>query len=278
MAPDYLLNNIDHIKNVNQSGFLLNHEFPRFSSLIEQLGNLNQKGKYLKDELIELGINENKEISRDFVFALISQKNVSQRVKILTILMWGAFFQVVQKQPKLKLLKWITGSETEPNQLISNLNFYCENINNSNFNEQSIKELFKSFDYKGDNKIPGLSFAYFTKLFYFFSKDYNQNKPLLILDKWSSLAWINLSNSINENRNNDVKKYFNDQLILQRRKPEAYFHFNKAFWQWSEDLSNKSKAIISADMIEEFVFGWDLGQSPNLKGYLNPRLVFQKTQ
>lgn len=200
-------------------------------------------------------------ISKEDVTNIIRSNKCSRKDELLAILFWGVYFTVISATNGKSISKLI--------QFINNENFETEidkrvaAIVDSN----SPSELFSKF--QNEYKIPGIDYAYFTKLFFFYRLANNQ-EPYLILDKWLSMAWCALEG--NENKNTYVFNTFykakTDYMfdgVLKRKKPQAYGEYLTFMKRIS--LANNIDIIT----LEEKLFGTDLKKMQSN----NPRLLYK---
>lgn len=130
----------------------------------------------------------------------------------------------------------------------------------------------------GRHRIPGIGYAYFTKIFFFAGQANTEIKiKPLIFDKWTSNAFFAL---LAQTHPNDICKYFrvvNDgektgspghvSLRSGEKLIDAYVRFVKLMNYWATRIS------ASPDKLEEFVFGYDLRSGSRDK---NPRMELWK--
>lgn len=208
-------------------------------------------------------------LTKDEVIEIINSKRFSNKVELLAILFWGIYFKVMARSPKsiASVVEFIQ-SDSFKNKMNKRKNAI---INSSN-----PKSLFKKFD--GHLKVPGLGYAYFTKLFFFYRQALvPEGQTFLILDKWLSNAWCAIEGS--KNSNTEVFDRFykakTDHWFdgtLKRKKPEAYKSYLDFMDTLRNGLSEESEHEISLIDLEEKLFGSDLKQNP----YDNPRVLYRK--
>lgn len=188
------------------------------------------------------------EISKTEVIELIGSKKHNHKIELIAILFWGIYFKVMARSPKsiLSLVKFIESDKFE-----NEMNGRKMKIVES----EKPSELFKSF--QKELHIPGLDYAYFTKLFFFYREALvPQIQTYPILDKWLSNAWCALDGSINNNiqvYNRFYKAKTNHFFdgTLKRDKPQAY----KSYIEYMNNLvENRDMDIIA---LEEKLFGAD---------------------
>ena len=198
-------------------------------------------------------------LSREDLKEIVSSTNHSYKDKLFAILLRGIYFEVVQKGPKLKLLEWINQDDSE-----DEIGKRFKAISESN----SPRTLFKSF--QNEFKIPGLGFAYFTKIFYFVRKA--EGKTVYpILDKWLICAYTAISAEIEGNLNTFIKYMkepgrYNFDGGLRRKKPECYENYVHLMTTTSEERG------IDIDVLEEKLFGVDLRRDSSMH---NPRNMYR---
>jgi hypothetical protein len=219
-------------------------------------------------------------ISRNDLYKICEDVNIenpeSLKTFLINILKWGDYDTVYSKQrgkPK--------GSDIISNHF--NDNFHKDFI--ELFSESiSINKIFNSFkntnnkntNLKKDlNKrlyIKHIGPAYFTKFLHFYSYGKNILPKMLILDKWSILAWATLM--IEENNNDSEKNKLIKSLIYLDKKGKL----NTKLTPTGKDYENFNKYIftisnlhsIEANKFEELMFGWDLSEYKD--GFINPRI------
>lgn len=291
MKSKFLTENILNIKNIEQGGFNPEPNIKRFYSLVNEL-NIDQKNlRNFEDELRDSCLLDYTLLGRNDVLDVIRRRDVSNRIKIFTILLWGVYFKAIPSEnTKLSFVEKLLTDPVCFDKVVISLEEQLDiikSINDNSESNSSIQKLFRSFSYNKENYLPGIGHAYFTKFFHFFSIKKGFLTPLLILDKWSSIAWIFLVNqSLNEfgditnpidyfkistTKGKDGKVKL--EVTLQRKKSIAYLQFLNDFDLMARDLSSTLGQKIGSEKIEEFVFGWD----KNEKGldYENPRIIFE---
>jgi hypothetical protein len=198
-------------------------------------------------------------LSRNDVVNIILSDEYTNREKLFAILFWGIYFEVAQKSPKMIFLHWINleGSDLEIQRRFDII-----------IEADSPSKLFRQF--QRELKIPGLDYAYFTKIFYFVRKSFDM--PIYpILDKWLMCAFTAISAEMNGDLNvfNKYMSRTNHELIfdgiIRRQKPQCY-----------EDYVNFMSVIsmernIFIDELEEKLFGIDRSQDQTLN---NPRIKY----
>ena len=144
--------------------------------------------------------------------------------------------------------------------------------------EFELKKIFEK--YQTIYKIDGIDYAYFTKLFFFFSL----NNSLPILDNWLTKSFIFLTindSNLNENEKKEITKPIfeknpfeenNSSFRIKQVKKRPEFYFRYVLY-----LSKKSKELdVSISELETFLFGWDLTQKEIIKEYTNPRIIYKQ--
>ena len=223
--------------------------FP-ISGQLKRIKKLGMDYPVIFDEIIEL--------DRDSVLNIVEAPSYSTKEKFFAILLWGIFFEVAQKQPKLKLLQWLDSPNVD-----RELKRRFDRI----INEKSPSALFD--DFNAELKIPGLGYAYFTKIFYFIRKA--NNEPVYpILDKWLMCAFCAVSGSLYGNREvymRFMKPKHGHKFdgILRRKKSTAY----QEYVTFIHKLSIQYQ--MEVDVIEEKLFGVSLKED---KTENNPRIMY----
>jgi hypothetical protein len=155
-----------------------------------------------------------------------------------------------------------------------------ESTFNKDYNEKFIKlfenkpkifEIYKAFQSKKPLNICHIGPAYFTKFLHFYSYGKDLSPKMLILDKWSILAWATLMIEQNSIKNDDLIKkliYLDSKTKKLKTKltpiGKEYSDFNTYIIQTANSIS------IEPNKFEELMFGWDL--SINKNGFVNPRI------
>ena len=198
-------------------------------------------------------------LSRDDVTKILSSERRTYKEKLFSILLWGIYFEVARKGPKVDFINWVGQENSE-----SEIKMRFDAITNSD----SPKKLFKIF--QNDLKIPGIGHAYYTKIFYFVRKA-EEKSIYPILDKWLMCAFTAISGSLDGNTNAFTKymKKADENVFdgeLRRKKPECY----EEYVQLLTSLAIEKN--IAVDYLEEKLFGVDLrrDQSSN-----NPRNMYR---
>lgn len=202
-----------------------------------------------------------KTISKNQIIEWIRSNEKTNKEEFLAILFWGIYFKVLARSPKAisSLIIFIESDEFENVMAKYKLEI---------INSKSPSQLFKKFT--REYKIPGLGYAYFTKLFFFY-REANKETTYPILDKWLSNAWCALDGSVNKNIE-VFSKYYKGKSnhifdgILKRNKDTAYEEYVK----FMVKTANENNTTITS--LEEKLFGANLGNFPNN----NPRTLYQK--
>ncbi len=218
-----------------------------------------------KNKFINYGGNlsdfwtDKRDISKQSVINSLRSEELSLKDEFLSILFWGVYFSSVKKNPATTLIKF-TNSK--------NFDVDFNKCKSEIINSDSPFELFKKF--QKELKIPGIDYAYFTKLFFFYRLA-NNKEPYLILDKWLSMAWCAIDGSQNNNSEIFIK-YFKSNIdfcfdgVLKRQKPLAYQNYILFMKQIS---LNQNMDIVT---LEEKLFGGNLKQYPDK----NPRNLYKQ--
>lgn len=199
-------------------------------------------------------------LSKKEVITLIETQQLTRKDELLAILFWGIYFTVISSSNGNTVKRFI--------QFINDDNF--ENEFDKRVNEiiksNSPSELFTKF--QKELKIPGLDYAYFTKLFFFYRIAY-EKEPYLILDKWLSKAWCALDGFENKNTNiydvffkSNTNHFFDG--LLKRKKSQAY----SQYLTFMKSITNKKN--IDLIELEERLFGADLKKINSQ----NPRILY----
>jgi hypothetical protein len=147
-----------------------------------------------------------------------------------------------------------------PDNFFENIrdNIYASTWKNNN----ELGELFKKHT-AGEFQIPGIKYAFFTKLFFFFSKD----NTLPILDKWLLTAYVFLLK--NEGNTTLEEINYNMNFLLTKKKENAYC----LYVRYMNEIANSFH--IPLNNLETFLFGWPYNKKNTLAPYLNPRITYK---
>ena len=201
-----------------------------------------------------------RDLNREAVVKIVQSSKYSYREKLLAIMFWGIFFEVVRKSGKLKFLDWINkeGAEAEIERRFSEIE-----------KSSDPADLFRRFD--KSLKIPGLGYAYYTKIF-FFVREASKKSAYPILDKWLMMAFIAVHGS--ENQSMELYERYlkkSDENIfdgiLRRKKSEAY----KEYVAFMHSLASEHN--LSVDQVETRLFGKDMRKD---KTPTNPRFLYEQ--
>lgn len=236
-------------------------KLPEFPSSFNIEG---QKKKYQNKYYgkLPLFFEQKKTISKADVIEIIRNNDNSNKEEFLAILFWGIYFKVMSRSPKsiFSLIKFIESDSFE-----KDMNDRKKEIIES----KNPNVLFKSFEKK--SHIPGLGYAYFTKLFFFYREALVPKEPSYpILDKWLSNAWCAIDGSIKKNTlvyNKYYKaksNYFFDGA-LKRKKSDGY----ESYIQFMHELAIKKKMDVIT--LEAKLFGADRTKNPKN----NPRNFYR---
>jgi hypothetical protein len=203
-------------------------------------------------------LKEDSKLSKADVIEIIKDASSSPRDEFLAILFWGAYFRVTARSPSTQraLVDFI---------LDRNFDTALTQVKTAMLESDDPESLFRSFSYKGAHKIPGLSYAYFTKLFFFY-REAEGLSTYPILDKWLCMAWCAFDGTLNQNTR-VYDSYFrspkSQSSFLLRRKPA------QAYGEYVAFMSETSNHYgLSVGDFEEKLFGRDLRIQPNS---FNPR-------
>lgn len=198
-------------------------------------------------------------LSKDDVIELIKSKKATSKEELLSILFWGIYFEVLARSPKSirSLIDFIESCDFDKE---------LSNRKKEIINSENPAALFRSFS--NEQKIPGLDYAYFTKLFFFYREAHNKS-TYPIMDKWLCRAWCAIDGSINKNRI-VFDTYFSNTNnsfsgILQRQKPQGY----QNYVEFINCLATSQQ--LEASEVEAKLFGQDLRCS---NGNYNPRIEY----
>lgn len=207
-------------------------------------------------------LKEDSKLSKTDVIEIIKDASSSPRDEFLAILFWGAYFRVTARSPRTQraLVDFI---------LDRNFDTALAQVKTAILESDDPESLFRSFSYKGAHKVPGLSYAYFTKLFFFY-REAEGLSTYPILDKWLCMAWCAVDGTLNGNtrvydtyfRKNIESAESDSSFQLLRKTAQAYGEY-VAFMS---ETSNRYGLTV-ADF-EEKLFGRDLRVEPNA---FNPR-------
>ena len=226
-------------------------KLPDFESNFE-IESQKEKFRQFDKDLPDF-LQDRSKLSKTGVIEIIKTKSYSRRDELLSILFWGLYFKVLARNPNsIRALMEFMSKDDFKSEMDRRVDLILESKNPS--------ELFDSFT--KNEKIPGLGYAYFTKLFFFYREALQPNgQTFPILDKWLGIAWCAISST--DNNNDSVyKNYYKPassnvlEGALQRRKPEAYHQYVK----FMNDLSQREN--IQVKNLEEKLFGADLKKHP----------------
>lgn len=248
-------------------------DFPSNFSITEQKEIFSKLGGNLP-----LYFENIDEISKEDVIELIKEGTQSNKEELLAILFWGVYFKAVKEKPKKSFIDFMKSE---------NFDVFMEYAKKEIIDSDSPSDLFKKFSkrYKEPKtkkykiptkkefeskvkafKIPGIQYAYFTKLFFFYREALAPKKPTyLILDKWLSRAWCAIDGTMNNNT--AVLDSFYSNVFdgtLSKQKPLAYSEYT----EFMKNLATDKE--INIIRIEEKLFGVDLKIS-NRNNLFNPR-------
>lgn len=272
--PEFILNNHLNILNINQAAFSLEPEFTVIINLNGENNLITEARNIINNEYDGL-------LNRAHIIDMINNQvtingtPVGIKTIILYILCWGGYFRAIRtNQTKINMLEFLI-NENEGHFL--NIKNVILNTNIQDVN--SVRNLFDKFRFrfrfrfkKGNNLyFPGLGYAFYTKLFFFFSQD---NK-LPILDKWTLLSFRYLTNITPElnhiyNQIGITGKY---NLRDNQNQSMIYFHYVNKMNEWVNALNTQfNTQDYTITKLETFLFGHNL----RLKVPNNPRLVYKK--
>ena len=197
-------------------------------------------------------------LSKTDVIQTIKNPSATPRDEFLAILFWGVYFRVTARSPRTQraLVDFI---------LDPNFDAALARIKSAILKSDDPVSLFRSFSWKGELKIPGLNYAYFTKLFFFY-REAGGLSTYPILDKWLSMAWCAIDATLKKNTR-VYNTYFRGSksgggILLSRRSAQAYGEYVTFMAEASQ-----RHGLGVADF-EEQLFGRDLRAQPN---HFNPR-------
>jgi hypothetical protein len=267
---NYLSNHKHYIRGIEQSSFDIKIELESILIICNRF-NLDYKiFRELDLKLLKIG---GYNLNRNDIIKLINSPDFSSKEKIVIILSWGIYFSYFFKMNQFHVQKFIQFLNTREELFFDKLIFEIQSIDFEN--RDGILQLYKKF--QTVYKIDGIGYAYFTKLFFYFSK----HNSLPILDNWLTKSFIFLilnDQSISETDlkfilksiyNTDPFKEKNKNFRIKSlsRQPEFYYLYVKY-------LNDKSKLFnISTNELETFLFGWDLTKKIQCD-YINPRIIY----
>lgn len=232
--PSYLEENRERIIQApEQSIFLWNSSYERYRS-----------NKYV-DEICRRFPDRN--LQRDAVIKLIQEDTY---LGLVAVMIWGG---INANRPRTK------GGADTPFQLFLNhpMEKVLEAVNYAEYHLEKgdIETLFTAFSVGGRHKIPGVSVAYFTKIFYFIAEAMEEPYSImpLILDKWTANAYCALLIC----QGGDVSK----QFTINRSVPKSLSlpsgtDLAKLYRRYIEDMNAWATELqISPGKLESFIFG-----------------------
>ncbi|WP_025765302.1 8-oxoguanine DNA glycosylase OGG fold protein [Dyadobacter tibetensis] len=252
--PKYLLENHDRIINAPvQQITLWNASYDRY------------KGYEVVNEIYKRFPNRN--LQRKEVINLFSENPYTG---FIASLMWGG---INANRPQTA-----EGMDTPFRKILEHP---IEKVEQAiQYAEQKIKsgemyDLFLSFAPNGDHDLPGIGYAYYTKLFFFLGQLHDVSLKPLILDKWTSNAHCSLTIQTAQ-IHRLAYKGINTNLAYAVKLPSSlqkqaalYNQYVVDFNTWTKKLNelNKEQQVTPAK-VEEFVFGQSLKLNPDPS---NPR-------
>ena len=264
---DLINEHINRIENIEQVSFDVILEIEKGLKL------LNDKYKdsvliSLKRKLIEQRITK---LNRTSLIEICNENKFNSKEKVLLILCWGIYFTVVSSQNSLNGRRLIEFINETDESFFNNLILEIRNTNEND--KSSLILLFQKFN--KEFKINGIRYPYFTKLFFFFSK----NNSLPIMDKWLTKSFIYLV--LNDSKINQFEKKEITNSIYQKnpllenksfnvkRTPSDFYFLYVTYLNQIAKLLN-----IRLGDLETFLFGWNLKEKSKLNEYTNPRVVY----
>jgi hypothetical protein len=259
---------IDFLININNINPALLEKYNKWeifnkqkSSLIEIIkynyrNNYNQ-GEFANNisrkDLYEMSENIKKENPEDIKFFLIKA------------LRWGDYDKVVAKPHGNPMGDLIIETYTSKKYYENYIKLFDEE-------KTSIEKIYNSFKYKKTLSITNIGPAYFTKFLHFYSFGKDTKLKMLILDKWSILAWVTLM--IEENKSENYEFIQKSRLIYLDKKGKLTTKLNptgKEYSQFNEYIFKIAQSnMIKPNKFEELMFGWEKDLLKN--GFTNPRL------
>ena len=204
-------------------------------------------------------LKEDSKLSKADVIEIIKDASSSPRDEFLAILFWGAYFRVTARSPRTQraMVDFI---------LDQNFDTALAQVKTAILESDDSESLFRSFFYKGAHKIPGLSYAYFTKLFFFYREAAGLS-TYPILDKWLCMAWCAVDGILNENT-----RVYDTYFRSPKSKEPSFLLLRKTAQAYGEYVAFMSETSnhygLSVADFEEKLFGRDLRVEPNS---FNPR-------
>lgn len=259
----YIADNIEIIKNIKQVPFNVIKEIEIGLSVVDNNSPflVQLKNKLEKEESIN--------ISREDILNYIENKQFTTKEIVALIFLWGNYFTVMRGVNSNYIKNLVGFLEKKNDRFYDDLKNEILKVNYRD--KSSIENIFKKFQDKKYLKIDGIGYAFFTKLFFFFSKD----NRLPILDKWLLKSFVYLVS-------NDDKYIIEEGSILEKvilnaksnkfllsGKPSINIYLR--YVEYLNDQSNKYN--ISINQLETFLFGWALRGS-NENSYTNPRVMY----
>lgn len=202
-----------------------------------------------------------KKIARSDITVLFENNDIY--LGFIASMVWGG---ISSTRPKVKGDKTTTDfykALSHPQNLIE------DSVNTSTMQiaKGDIETPFNNFMPKGDYKIQGIAYSFFTKIFFFIGQANPKiaEKPL-IFDKWTKNAFYAL---LTDTYPDEIPQYFltkNNKDAVNVRSGKkltaAYVRYVELMNAWSKEMN------IAPDKLEQFVFGYNRkDKNPN-----NPRL------
>lgn len=267
---NYLNNHLNHIKGIEQSSFDMKIQLAAGNEICIRFGLSNEHFKSIEIKLNELGRFD---LDRTLLIQLVKSNKFSIKEQILLVFSWGIYFSLMKNTNGNTLKNFIEFLNSKDDNYFLKIKETIQNTD-SNCESQVVQLCDKFFN---EFKIPGISYAYFTKLFFFFSDGNN----LPILDNWLSKAFVFLILN-DETLSEHVKK----RLTKSIYKTNPFVEKNKVFriksnknvgetyFNYVQYLTKKSELLeVTICELETFLFGWNL-KVKNSADYLNPRITY----
>jgi len=246
-VPDYLKNNIGRINSLppqNLPAWNSNYDNKVFN-IFPVMGNLRRKFP-------------NKIISRADIVNLFRSGN--SYLGFVAAMVWG---YINASRPRVSggdrtttnLYRALSHPEQKVLNAIKNAEHY--------FTMGDFRTPFKYMMQNGRYRIPGIGYAYFTKIFFFAGQANTEIKiKPLIFDKWTSNAFFAL---LSQTHPNEISKFFRAvkdgkkagspgviSLRSGKKLSNAYVRFVELMNYWASSIG------VSPAKLEEFLFGYSL--------------------
>jgi hypothetical protein len=269
---DYCIENLEILKNYKQSSFTWRDQY-----------NLNEFLRIPQFSNIESNIPDL--IDREHIAKSIRDGKYYQAYA--EILFWG----LIGSRPGSNKSKKTEIAFKALDHPISRIEHIFKVVKTGE--HENIKNLYKSLERNGTNKILEVDVSYFTKILSFASEAFDNASKLLIYDKWTRLIHVHVLMDLNKITELECfysNKSISDLYSISKtgRKPStkliyaksnqslmAYVNYCDIMANLARQISEHSDCSITSFQLEGFLFGKNLKSKKN-KDDSNPRYWIQK--